>query len=252
MSYIYLVQENETLAQIAQAKGFHVTTLMRENPKIFPIMDPDVLAPGTRITIPDKKEKKVEQLTGTHAIYTALAPTRQYLTLTLDNTYGTIDTVELWINGSSVPIKEERKLHTIRISTADPLPEGDISSASLKLKLLSALSDNKTEHTIALEIGGCDPILDPDCDLSKEADNIAPRKAVQKILKNLGYYAGEIDGNLEASETAWAIGRFQGDHMHTGDYAGSFGIANHKTCVLLVSRQGNQMGLVQPLNNGRR
>lgn len=252
MSHIYTVQEKETLAQIARAEGFHVKTLIHANPKIFPIMNPDVLAPGTLITIPDKKEKKVTQMTGTFATYTALRPAPQYLALTLDDPHETIYSVELWINGASVPIKEEKEPLKRKISTVDPLPEGNISSASLKLKLLSELSEQKTDYEIVLEIGGSDPILDPDCDLSKEADNIAPRKAVQKILKNLGYYTGNIDGDLEAPETYWAIARFQSDCMNMDDYTGSFGVANHKTCVLLVSKQGNQMGLVQPLKNGGR
>ncbi|HTI07340.1 MAG TPA: LysM peptidoglycan-binding domain-containing protein [Puia sp.] len=252
----YKVSENETLAQIANKKGFNTNTLIKANPDIFSLVSPEALAPDMGLLIPVKTNKKVPQLSGTKATYVLIKSPKQFLTINLEDANNEIQSAELFINGSSVAIKsveESRQPPYFTISTINPIPDDDISSSSIKLKMLSAITGKESEQEIKVEIGGLDPIIDPFVDPDnphRETKNRRPKKAVQKILTNLGYYDGDIDGDLDKVESMIAISGFQNDFMPPERYENSYGIANFDTCVYLKMKQGNNLGFIQPLQNG--
>jgi len=257
----YKVKKNETLAIISKDYGFNnINTIIEANKESWPYLSlhHNVLIEGMTIVIPDIKAKKVDQRTSTEVIYTALRPYKQQLCLSLDNGAGEIksvmDEVTLLINGRSVPFIDNSDYSsgsvtsTILIVTKDPLPDGVITNSSLKLKFRSLFNHKVIENEIKLDIGGLDPIISPDFrNDGKETDNIAPKKAIQKILANLGYYYSEIDGDLSSSASVVAISMFQNDFMNEDQINGEYGIANENTCYFLTFQQGNSMGPIQKI-----
>ncbi len=249
MAQSYTVAENETLYQIAFAHGFHADSLLQANEDKWPFLHSiaHMLSPGMVLEIPDKENKQVAQSTGTSVVYTVKQAPPVYLSLTLRDAGSEIVSVQLTINGNDAAVNSSRTAPDFFITTVQPLPAGKINSASLKIKWKSMLTGDEQEQVITLQVGGFDAVINPAGDLSTPSSHIATKKAVQKILKNLGYYDAEIDGKLEAQASADAIGRFQHDHLPVADYENEYGIANHKTCVRLMVKSGNAAGIVQPI-----
>jgi hypothetical protein len=249
MSQKYTVAENETLSQIAFAQGFHPDTLLKANEKKWPFLDviANMLTPGMVLEIPDKKTKKIAQNSGTSAAYTVKKPPKTYLSLSVRDAGFEIVSVELTLNGSKTPIKEIWQPPYRIIETKDPLPDKKISDASLKIKRKSMLTDKEQEQTIKLHVGGFDAIIDPSGKLSQPSSHVNTKKAVQKVLTNLGYYQGKIDGDLKGPDTKNAIARFQTEHMDPEDFQDDYGVANHKTCTVLMLESGNPIGILQPI-----
>jgi len=260
----YKVKNNETLSIIAKDNGFNsIKGIIKANNETWPYLSvhPNVLMEGMTIIIPDKKAKKTEQQSGSEATYIAYKPLKQQLSLSLDNSMGEIksvtDEVKLIINGGSVPIIDQSDYRMgpvakkIVITTKDPLPDGVITNSSLKLKFKSVFTNETIEKEIKLEVGGLDPIMAPDYkNDGKETSDIAPKKAIQKILANLGYYIGEIDGDLNSPSSTIAIAMFQSYFMKEEDINGEYGLANEKTCYNITFKQGFQFGPVQKIKNG--
>ena len=187
MAQTCTVKKKDTLLKIANDHGFRsLDTLLAANKEKWPYlsMHTNVLSEGMDILIPDKKKKQVEQPSGTEATYTAKTLPKQMLHLSIQNTFGTIDSVEqdvkLYVNGSEVPIIDtsdgsQKPITLIQIATKNPLPPGEISSASVKITYTHALSGNKVQQEAKLDIGGLDPIMDPSKGYSRWLCRTIPR-----------------------------------------------------------------------------
>ena len=260
MSKNYTVKENETLPKIARDNGFKsYETLIDANMDDWPylFMHPNVLVAGMVIKIPDKKQKWIQQHSGTEVLYTVKKTVKEYLKLKIEDYYGEIesvlDDIQLLINGSSIPIKDMTNYDTDPveykiIATANPLPDQKISNASIKLNLKSPLSGNKSQKEIKLEIGGLDPFLEPASRFNSKASNHdSIRKGAQKILTNLGYYKGELDADLEKPESTVALSRFQTEFMDMSPADDDYGKPSINTCICLGIQQGIILGPIQPI-----
>jgi len=264
MATKYIVKKNDTLAKIAKSNGFRcIDTIIEANRDRWPYlsMHPNVLIEGMAIMIPEKKKKKLEQPSGTSVAYTVKNAVKQFIQLKIEDIHGEIvdvaNDVQLMINGTAVPIQDLTDYNMplvefITIATLNPLPEADISSASLKLKLTSPLSGNILQKEIKLEIGGLDPFLDPQGDYTgKQSESLSLKISTQKILTNLGYYRGDLDGDLEKSESIAAIRGFQMDVMQMSPSDEDFGKPSINTCIRLGIQQGISLGPIQPIKYGQ-
>jgi LysM domain len=217
----YKVKKNESLSSIAHDHHFNRwQTLLNATNEKWPgrITNPDVIAEGMTIMIPEKKAKKVGQPDGTFSKYNLREKGKQILRLRIKDSFNEIKSVKndikLKINGGEAMIKDEtnyyaRPFKFKTISTANPLPDGMITNSSLELNLTLS-HGNKIKKTIKLEVGGLDPLAAPDAKKDgKPTDHIQAKKSVQKILKNQGYYYGEIDGDLDKEESVRALGTIQ-------------------------------------------
>lgn len=256
----YKVKKNETLVSIAKDHDFRsMSSLIQANKKNWPLLSrhPYTLIEGMTIIIPDKVAKKVSQFTGTQATYIIKKLPKQYLNLKIGDPYGEInsvqDDVQLIINGATVPVVDNTdynipSIEFISISTKNPIPDEKISTAVLKLKLTSPGSGKINEKEIELEVGGLDPIIDPkSSDISSETDSKETKIAIQKILANLGYYKGDLDGDLEKAESSMAITKFQSNYMTLNDPEIAIGKPDKNTCIALNIQYGMSSAPVNPI-----
>lgn len=264
MAKNYKVKANESLLKIAKDNGFlSIDPILDTNADKWPYLSlhPNVLMEGMTILLPDKKSKKVDQSTGTQAVYTVKKAAKQFFTLKIEDQLGEIvsvkDDVKLFINGGSVPIVDKTnydlKPVTIKvISTANPLPDGQIASAYLKIKFTSVLNGKVNEQQIDLEIGGIDPFLDPNANgySGAASSSVSIKKAAQKLLMNLGCYAGDLDGDLDKADSVMALIRFQQKYLQMDERDDEYGKPGPKTCIGLGVQQGVVLGPAQPIKYG--
>jgi hypothetical protein len=256
----YKVKKNETLFTIAKDKGFiSIISILDANKESWPYLSihPNALIEGMTIIIPEKKSKKVKQDTGTEVSYVVSKPKKLFLNLKIEDFYGEIksvkDDVQLIINGNPIPFEDKTNYDIVPvefkiISSKNPLPEGIIRNSSLKLTLTSPLNGMVSKKEIKLEVGGLDPIIDPDGGRpNTETDHLATKMAIQKILSNLGYYDGKLDGDLNTPISILSISRFQNDFLQMTPADANFGKPTAQTCALLSFQQGISLGAANPI-----
>src|SRR5450432_1061851 len=256
----HTVKEKETLLQISNQYGFKNTKpVLDANLKIWPhlYLHPTILAPGMSLTIPDIKGKDVERESGSNSVFVVNSPSNQYLRLTIEDPSGairSIDDIKVKINGDYFDIDllssehPTSTLHWKWVRLLKPLPDKLSDNCSLEIKAFSIKGGFHTE-TMQLYIGDLDPIIDPlEPNKKKETDHTSPKKAVQKILTNLRYYDGKIEGNLDEEESKAAISKFQNDYILDENIA-EYGVADQLTCIYLVAAEKNYMGVTQSIKN---
>lgn len=201
----YTVQEGDCLSSIATAFGFADWRTLYDAPENADFKkkrpNPNIIYPGDKLVIPDKKEKSVDAETGkTHRFKIGRKPTWVRLVVEVHDKHryllevgkasfkGTTD-------GSSPiahKIDPEAKQGTLRL-WPDTAPDGE-----------DAPDDPPdTAITWALSLGGLDPI--------EEVSGVKGR------LANLGYYAGPIDATVDDDLLA-AVRYFRDDQgLEAGD-----------------------------------
>jgi hypothetical protein len=259
MSKNYKVNKNDTLASIARENGFKsIDTIINANLETWPYlsMHPNALIEGMMTAIPDKKVKKLQQHSGTDVTYIAKKQAKQYFNLQIEDIFNEIrsveDDIKLMVNGSKIRIEDrtDKNIQPVvykSFASKDPLPDEKINSASLQIKFTNPFTDKSEEIEIPLEIGGLDPIIDPAGFSGEASSNIALKKAVQKLLMNLGYYEGDIDGDLENTGTILALTRFQTKFMEMSTDDEDFGKASINTLISLGISHGVQLIPIQSI-----
>jgi hypothetical protein len=256
----YKVKANETLVKIAKDnKFFTIEPILQANTEKWPQLAThhSVLAEGMTLIIPDKQAKKVDQATATSAVYTCKKKAEQHLSMKLYDPHGEIvsvaNDVQLIINGSPVPITDQTNYDIEPVdykifATVNPLPDGAITSSSIKVNLTSVFSGQKIPTEIQINLGGLDPFVDPDAGhTGKPSDNKALKIAVQKILRNLGYYQGDLDGDLDKSASYHAISSFQSKEMQMATDDPDYGKPSVSTCTILSVSHGMPLGPITPI-----
>jgi N-acetylmuramoyl-L-alanine amidase len=199
----HTVVQGEHLSGIAKKYGFPSYRLLWDHPQNADLkkqrQNPNVIFPGDRVFIPDKREKQLPRSTGKTHRFVVKSDTLK-LRLVLEDLYAKpIENAqcELHVEGEVFQLKTDGKgkiEHDIK---------PDARSGSLMIK------DPRTpvsEIVIPIRIGDMDPV-------DKESGQRAR-------LNNLGYFAGPLEGRKEEENKALflsAIEEFQCDHGLTVD-----------------------------------
>jgi peptidoglycan hydrolase-like protein with peptidoglycan-binding domain len=209
----YTVSENDCGQSIANDNGFYTLgPLVQANPDLAEscASNFDVLAPGTCITVPDLVQK--DEAAATSACHTYQVKTVvKDLVLTIQTADAKMVGRGSWeltlSNGSSK--KGDFSGDPIRY----PNWPVEVTNAELKLQFSFRREPKNIEpssrpemgfldETVHLSVGSLDPLTG-----TEEQRN----RAVQKLLTNLGYYGGEIDGVLGNRSHA-AIHKFRAEY----------------------------------------
>jgi peptidoglycan hydrolase-like protein with peptidoglycan-binding domain/UDP-2,3-diacylglucosamine pyrophosphatase LpxH len=247
MAGSYTVQENEWLQKIASDNGFRSEqTLIDANPELQNACESNyaVLQPGTTLKIPSKEPRTESRSTGARHEF-QVASERKDLVLTLQFEPGMAVKQGIWKlsfpNGEPGPKSGTIQNGNIRIESW--LPEA--SDADLEIRLAyndptePAYPDDNPEEervqrqhteTIHLSIGGLDPLV---------GDEPARGRAVQKILTNLGFYGGPIDGDLTTDRARAALLKYQAQHNIE---PGASRLVDDDTLNHLIEEQGGRIG----------
>jgi N-acetylmuramoyl-L-alanine amidase len=189
---IYIVRSGDYLSKIASEHGIADWRALYNHPdnaefrQLRP--NPNLIFPGDRLVIPDRRDKSAPAPTGGSTRFCAHRASNR-LQMTLLNFEGkplANRAVTLVIDGESRPVTTDGsgKLD-------QPIPP-HLTHAHLTIGA----------HTITLAVGQLNPMDDVD------DDGVS---GVQGRLANLGYYGGPIDGEL-GDETRDAIRAFQRAH----------------------------------------
>lgn len=227
----YVVKESEWLLKIAQDHGFRTEQpLLDANPALAQTYgeNPNVLPPGLVIEIPEVKVKSEAGMSGTVNHYSA-AVKRSSICLTLAESDGLPMAgwkADLVIGGQTwagLQLDAAGRVVLTRIPR-------DATSGQLTLTAPDDADGRPAEPVaVALELGAVDPVVAGD----------VGRRAVQKLLGNLGFYEGPIDGDLEG-DTRHALRWFQDEMGLAGDGEPD-GLADAPTCGRLIDDFGDDM-----------
>jgi hypothetical protein len=181
------IEQGQSAESVAYEHGHFVETVWKhENNAALnrERIDPHILNPGDRLFVPAIRVKHAQATTDRRFRFRRRGvPSR--LTVNLRALLG--ETL------ANVPYRLELP---DRVESGTTAPDGRISvpilpdEASAKL----VVTWRESEYTIELGMRALDPITE--------------WKGVQKRLRNLGLYSGEIDG-LNSHETIWAVQLFQ-------------------------------------------
>jgi hypothetical protein len=145
--------------------------------------DPNILLPGDVVFIPDKRIKEADlALTATHTFRMKGVPAKLNLRLMLDGQPRANQPYTFYLNGQV----------STGLTDADGYVKRSIPPNALEAQLVIGEGDDKMEYDLAL--GHLNP-----------ADALS---GVQSRLRNLGFYAGPIDGSMSEA-TKLAIEAFQ-------------------------------------------
>jgi len=180
----YIVQQGDCISSIAEREGFLPNTLWNANPELkVKRKNPNALLPGDELTIPDKTTKTVSKPTDqTHKFVLKRMPTK----------------FRLVVERYQQPLANKKYILTVDSQTY----KGTTTGAGL---LEVALPPNATSGLLqipdesfecSLEFGCLDP-----------ADEIS---GAQGRLQNLGYYHGDISGQMN-DDLQEALQFFQSD-----------------------------------------
>src|ERR1035437_8749253 len=206
------VGDNEVLLGIAQKYGFRTTDpIVAANPRLKDLAggNYDVLQPGTTLAIPDKTAVSVPAATSAKHTYTVKNQQKD-LIITLQMPDGTpipnVASIKLIANQTELPGQEDGKGEGRWRWPDYPVQAGE---AELHVSLYYNKQEDGgavatyEEPAIKLYVGGMDPC-------TGSAEEVG--RAVQKLLSNLGYYSGDIDGKLETPDARAALRKFQSLH----------------------------------------
>ena len=183
----YVAKQGDCISSIALAHGFLPQTLW-DNPDNSALKssrkDGNILMPGDVVAIPDKRIKEVSKATGSRHKFQRKGMTEKLcLRIVRDGE-----------PRSDVPYRLELPGRTLRgVADSDGMIEISIS-ADVKSARLVLEEDGEDVEQYELALGHLDPI--------------AEISGVQMRLLNLGYYFGEITGELDL-DTREAIEEFQ-------------------------------------------
>lgn len=231
MTSSYVVQEGEWLLKIAQSHGFRTEQpLLDANPDLAATYgdNPNILPPGLEIEIPDFEKKTEAAASGAEDHFVAVNKASS-LSLTFQDAEG--NPLVGWTGDLTIG---EKSWPGLRLDGQGAFVVTRIPrDATVGQLLMTPPPDdegNQAEpQTITVNIGSLDPIVEGD----------VGRRAIQKMLTNLGFYDGPIDGDLEG-DTRDALAWFQEvTGVAGGD--GPDGLADDQTCRQLVEVQGNEM-----------
>jgi hypothetical protein len=218
----YKIKPGDWLSKIALKHGFNDggAAIWDVNPELHEKSgnNPDVLQPGWIITIPEKKPTRYTRSTGNeYSLVRSSLAENIYIKL--------IDATNNPVSGWSYSLRADGKELASGESSSEGIIEvrnipEDISKAELELHEEHLFHKLKLKpEKIDVEIGGLDPIY---------GDAQPAIEAVQKILTNLGYHEGEIDGKFGPITRA-AIRAFQKRY----GIQPAHGLADKKTCQYL-------------------
>jgi hypothetical protein len=187
MSKYYEVQEGDCISSIAYENGFFPDTIwnLPENAELKRIRkDPDVLAPGDIVFIPDRRPFKVDGQTGRRHrfLLKGVPKTLRIQFLREDETPIANAPLEVIIDDHLTQAKTDVEGWLVR----------PISPTALKAKV--RFSDGTTYN---FRLGHLDPI---------ETD-----KGLQQRLKNLGFYYGPVNEEM-TEQSIDALRDFQRGH----------------------------------------
>jgi N-acetylmuramoyl-L-alanine amidase len=193
MSQVHVVQQGDCLASIAAEYGFadgKVLYAAAENAafrKLRP--DPNLIFPGDEVVIPDPRPKVLTLATGKAHPFVMTVP-RRTVRVRLDLP----DDRSL----SGQPFELMVGEHTIKGRVADKnMIEAEVPAATT----MATLSLPDLGLTLRLAVGHLDPVRH-----GLQGDSIP--SGIQARLHNLGFFAGEPSGVMDA-ETTSAMCRFQ-------------------------------------------
>jgi hypothetical protein len=226
----HTVKPGEVLSDIARQYGFKDggKRIIDANPRLADDLkkNGNVLREGWVLNVPDVEKQDKGAATAQRHTF-AIPAKKKNLRIVLQDPSG--KPVEDWkyhltVSGKEVKGGKGTTGSNGRID-AKEIPQPATQGA---LELRETELFGKYEHRpekVALHIGGLTPIVDT-TDVSL--------KAVQKMLLNLGYYKGKVDGVYQ-DETRAALREFQEDR----GIEPATGFADQKTCEALVKAQGN-------------
>jgi len=185
---IYTVQQGDCFNSIAFEKGFFWEALwdLPENADLKSRRkNPNALLPGDEVFIPDKEPKQVACATGKRHVFRRKGvPSRLDLVL-LDSKHQ---------QRSGVPYTLEVEGQRFEGTTAD---DGKISQTippNAREGTLTLRPAGQAEEAYRLKLGHLNPLDHP--------------SGIQSRLGNLGYYRGQITGEMDEA-TRWALSAFQ-------------------------------------------
>jgi hypothetical protein len=186
----YTVQQGDCFTRIAKRYGFQDYRLLYDHPDNAALKkarpDPNVLLPGDVVKIPDRDDKKVPRATGKQHAFKVKRPLRA-LKLTL------LDREGKPLGGAAYTLRVEGATFTGKTG-GDGKLKHDIPIDATTGEIVLAASGIRRP----LRIGHLDPIDSP--------------TGVQGRLNNLGYHAGQVDGDLGP----WTEGALQGFQADQG------------------------------------
>jgi hypothetical protein len=194
----HIVKDGEYLSSIAAEYGFSKYTTIWDHPNNSELKakrkNPSVLFPGDKVYIPDHEIKTVSAPTEKrHTFQVSRLPVKLRIVITGEDGAPLANAAfQLTIEGKTSKVK----------TNGDGCLVQEIPSTSHSGSLVMEENGAPTNFEIPLKIGYLHPV--------EEISGIQAR------LKNLGYYAGEIDDGDE-TEIRSAIEEFQCDHGLTPD-----------------------------------
>jgi N-acetylmuramoyl-L-alanine amidase len=194
----YVVKPGDYLSKIAKEYGFADWKTLWNHPQNAELkkkrQNPNVLYPGDKLVIPEKKERQESGATEQHHKFVAKHKTLKLRLVLKDLNFKPLANKKcvLHVDGQEFEIT----------SQANGLVEHEIKPTAERARLL--VEDDKSPITVEvpIEIGKLHPV-----------DEVSGQKA---RLNNLGYFAGPLEEGDEALFTS-AVEEFQCDNKLTVD-----------------------------------
>ena len=182
----YPVEQGDCLSSIADKKGFFWQTLWEHSRNADlkkKRQDPNVLFPGDIVHIPDKRLKEETVSTGqVHRFRVKNIPAKLSIRLLYDGEPRRSEAYVLELEGKRTTGK----------TNEDGLIQVSIHPGATEGKLIVGEGERRTEYQ--LQLGQLDPVKE--------------NSGAQARLRNLGFYEGAINGQLDEA-TSQAITAFQ-------------------------------------------
>jgi hypothetical protein len=190
----YTVKQGDYLAKIAEENGFVDFQTIWEHAQNKQLKEkrknPNVLAPGDELFIPDK-EVKTESIVTEQTHRFKLKKGKNFLRLVLEDLYGKS------VANANCELRVDGELFQV-VSGSDGKIEQEIPATAQKAELVVKDGDTSLRNVkLKIQIGHLDPVEEPSGQKSR--------------LSNLGYYLGSLD-NDDAPQFRSAVEEFQCDH----------------------------------------
>jgi len=194
MASYHTVEQGDHLSKIAKQYGFSDYRTIWDDGQNAEVrqkrQNPNVLAPGDRLYIPDKELKSASRSTEKHHTFQVKVQ-RLKLRLVLEDQY------EKPIANAPCELHVESAIHQLTTDGSGKI-EQDISATAENVRLIIRSKETALDDLIIpLKVGHLDPV-----------DEMTGQQA---RLANLGYYTGPIDSQ-ENPAFRLAVEEFQCDH----------------------------------------